>query len=793
MTWQPLPFAGGSYADDSRPWSHQDTVNYIPVLAERAGTRSPMLLRGVPGMRAFAGVGTGPIRGARNVEGRDFVVSGTTLYQLSATGVATSLGTIPGTGLVSMAHNQIDNGNELVIANGSAGYVYNTVTGLLEQITDEAFPGFVQVDYLNQYIIGVEPQRRYWFHSDLVNAKEYSSLDRMAGESSPDRMVGIVATHGQALVLSERSGEFFDNVVTDDAAFQRSQGTAMERGCAGWATIAKIDNSVLFVGNDGIVYRLEGYTPVRISTHAIEQALSRCDLSRAFAVVFEDRGHSVYYLTCPDGRTWGYDIATREWHRRQSYGLDRWRINALWRSGDRWLAGDAFTGTVYELDWDYMLEGCDVLERSRTLPSLHADQNRMFLDALEVVVDTGSEESLKHAAPGITGNLPDGTVGEAVSYQYTITRAYPGQPVTVSLASGTLPAGLTLSTAGLLSGTLTTAATYSWTVRVTDECGQATDLADGAVIRSYLWVMARSGSEAMYLATDPVNGPWTATTRNNGTLGESRVLPTGTDKMFVLGGTTAARGYYGTDFNPTGGLATSTVTLGYFATAESAFAGGIVVVPHSNSSGYSLSTDYGASFTSNGVPLAKLKSRGMARLDSGRWLLSFGNGASDCGVMYTNDAVPTATAAWTAVTFAGVTDGDGSPIACNGTAACVIAGVSGKVYRTTDGLAYSNVFTTVTAPNDRRASIAYENVMLMGYTSAGGYLRSTDGGLTWAERTLPSAAVIEQFARAGSVLIANCTDANYYSLNNGDTWSTLALPFTRGTEAAGAAPVLVTP
>jgi hypothetical protein len=41
-------------------------------------------------------------------------------------------------------------------------------------------------------------------------------------------------------------------------------------------------------------------------------------------------------------------------------------------------------------------------------------------------------------------------------------------PYTWSLSSGTLPAGLTLSAAGVISGTPTTPGTYTITVKVTD-------------------------------------------------------------------------------------------------------------------------------------------------------------------------------------------------------------------------------------------------------------------------------------------------------------------------------------
>ena len=124
--WQPFQLPDGSYSDPTRPWSHQDLVNYLPMQAEMAGTRSGVLLRTVPGLKLIAQLGTGPIRGIRDVEGTRFIVSGTKLYRLNADGSNDELGTIPGTGPVPMTHNQVAGGNQLVIGAGSNGYIYDT-------------------------------------------------------------------------------------------------------------------------------------------------------------------------------------------------------------------------------------------------------------------------------------------------------------------------------------------------------------------------------------------------------------------------------------------------------------------------------------------------------------------------------------------------------------------------------------------------------------------------------------------------------------------------------------------
>jgi hypothetical protein len=65
-----------------------------------------------------------------------------------------------------------------------------------------------------------------------------------------------------------------------------------------------------------------------------------------------------------------------------------------------------------------------------------------------------------------TASLPNGQV--SVPYSQTLAATGGQTPYSWALASGTLPAGLSLSSGGVISGTPTTAATSSFTVRATD-------------------------------------------------------------------------------------------------------------------------------------------------------------------------------------------------------------------------------------------------------------------------------------------------------------------------------------
>ncbi|MBE0568338.1 MAG: putative Ig domain-containing protein, partial [Deltaproteobacteria bacterium] len=81
--------------------------------------------------------------------------------------------------------------------------------------------------------------------------------------------------------------------------------------------------------------------------------------------------------------------------------------------------------------------------------------------------DTNDPNCQAVVAPTITtaSPLPAGTVGTAYSQTLAATGGTP--PYSWSVSSGSLPAGLSLSSAGVLSGTPTTAATSGFTVQVT--------------------------------------------------------------------------------------------------------------------------------------------------------------------------------------------------------------------------------------------------------------------------------------------------------------------------------------
>lgn len=439
---------------------------------------------------------SGPIRGLHDVEGQLYAASGSTLYRITNQGVAIPLGQIPGVGRVSMAHNQVAGGHQLTVVNGVGGYVWNTADQTFTIITDEGFPGSSRVDFIDGYMMHVEPFGRFLLHSDLADALNFNTLDRFEAETAPDRTASLIVNGTEVWAFGERTIDVFYNAGTAQGTFQNKK-VGITTGCLAAASPAICDGGVAWLGDDRVVYHARGYSPTRISTRALEVELSRYSLSdirNAFSFVYADRGHTIYYLTVPNGMTFGYDFSTGLWHRRASWHPEkdiygRWCLSDLVRSNGKWIGGDYRTGKLYELDWDYPLEGCEPLIRERTTPVAHNNGARFTLDEVELLFDTGGPEvecvpfPYQPTGPTISGDAPNAVIGDGSDpyepYQYTVTGA---TPRAVTLRSGSLPPGLALSASGEITGQPTKSGLYVFKLRVTDAHGLFAELDDSILV-----------------------------------------------------------------------------------------------------------------------------------------------------------------------------------------------------------------------------------------------------------------------------------------------------------------------
>lgn len=379
------PILGSSYVARSVNAADNRMVNLFPEIIPDGGKEAAFLSR-CPGLEFLQTVGTGPIRGmwAHQTNGADFyVASGTEFYKVDGlTDVATKLGDITGTGQVSIA----DNGTQLFIACNPDAFIYNETLDNFQQITDPDFPGAVTVAYLDGYFIFNEPDSQRIWSTALLNGLDINPLDFASAEGSPDGVVAVCVDHRECWVFGTDSIEVWYDAGLQDFPLQRIQGAFNEIGCVAAFSVAKLDNGLFWLGTDargqGIVYRANGYTGQRVSTHAVEYAIAQYgNISDAVAYTYQQEGHAFYVISFPSGNaTWVYDVATQAWHERAGWELGaftRHRSNCQCNFQGNIIVGDYENGNIYKFNLDVYADNGGIQKWLRSWRALPTGQNNL--------------------------------------------------------------------------------------------------------------------------------------------------------------------------------------------------------------------------------------------------------------------------------------------------------------------------------------------------------------------------------------------------------------------------------
>lgn len=385
-----LPIVGAAYADDTKTIANQDSINYYPEAVEVDGGRVVKALKGTPGLSSLTAGLNSAVRGMLVMNGVLYVVAGTLLYSVNAAGVATSLGTVPGSDRVGMA----ENGYQLVVVNGTDGYVYNRNTAAFAQITDTDFLGADTCCFLDQYIIFNDPDTEDFYISALEDATSFDALDIQATESRTDKLVAVAVFQRRLVAFGERSIEVYENTGASDFPFERVPGVEIEVGCGAKHSIAQLSTGIYWLGSDGRFYQAMGYQAEPISTRAIEQELSDETLSECIAWAYEDQGHKFIVWTFPNGRTYVYDASVGDpriaWHHRTSYGYDNWRAVAYAKAYGKHLVGDSVAGNIFEMSRDVFQENSGPLISERYGQYYHQNGLAIRICDIELLFDTGN-------------------------------------------------------------------------------------------------------------------------------------------------------------------------------------------------------------------------------------------------------------------------------------------------------------------------------------------------------------------------------------------------------------------
>jgi hypothetical protein len=234
------------------------------------------------------------------------------------------------------------------------------------------------------------------FASEL-DATNVLPTDFAAAASNPDGGVRCFARGQDLISFGTRSIEFWVDQANEGFPF--GLVTSRSIGLLSARAVTDVDQTTAFVAHDHTVRILQGYDPVIISTHDIDRLIrAESDPNVITCFSWTSDGHVFLAVS---GSDWSkcYDLTTKRWHDRESYGLNRWRVNCAARFGNTTLFGDYENGKLYRLNPDTYTEAGEHLIVTAQLPPTHGfpyriQHNTLYVDIVPGVGLVSATESV---------------------------------------------------------------------------------------------------------------------------------------------------------------------------------------------------------------------------------------------------------------------------------------------------------------------------------------------------------------------------------------------------------------
>lgn len=177
-------------------------------------------------------------------------------------------------------------------------------------------PGLV---YLNGYVFVMNSQGAI-YQSDNENPTIWNPLNYTSSVSEADKGKALARHLNYVVAFKEWTADFFYDAGTAvGSVLAVNQSAHMEIGCADGNSIQNPEQTLVWMGTvvqgGRGIYMLNGLSPDRISTKAVENFLNASDLSGTYSWLYKIAGHTLYGLVLTDQNvTLIYDFNEKDWH-----------------------------------------------------------------------------------------------------------------------------------------------------------------------------------------------------------------------------------------------------------------------------------------------------------------------------------------------------------------------------------------------------------------------------------------------------------------------------------------------
>ncbi|WP_157220623.1 hypothetical protein [Flavisphingomonas formosensis] len=335
-----------------------------------------------PGLAPFT-TAAGPVRALYQQDGvqggQSFAVASDSLQTVAADGSVSDLGTVADDGKSAKFAAAFD---KLAVASGGKLYFLSgstlTEVAIPDSDTDPENRFARDICDLNNYIVMICPDGRFFW----INPGESTidPLDFATAESSADGLVACASLIGELYLFGSSSVEVWQSTGNADLPFQRAAGRNFSKGCMHRDTVKSLDNTLFWLGDNGVVYRSSS-VPMRVSNHGIEERIAKRSGDPS-ALTITYGGHEFYVLKIPGEGSFAYDVESKSWSEFASTGFTEFRPSHALNLASGILLGDAHSGKIWTFDDTRGDDDGEVMLRKVTgtvsIPSRRSIRNDSF-------------------------------------------------------------------------------------------------------------------------------------------------------------------------------------------------------------------------------------------------------------------------------------------------------------------------------------------------------------------------------------------------------------------------------
>lgn len=439
-------FCSGDYTSQSYVTDAERTVNWYPEASESQGAENRWSLYPTPGFNLFSrvtGIGCRAMfsmgTGSTSISGRTFAIFGSTLFELFANGTSSNRGTVATDSNPATICTNGDGGFQLFITSGGNGYNYDLLTNTLTAIATLAGAATMG-GQLYGYFVAFDAVRNQIRISALFDGTVWDPTQFLARSIGADPWTAMLVTpYGQIFLPGSETGEFLYNAGTFPFPFAPDPSGLIEEGIASTFSVKQAGKSPCWLStnkNGGYqVMRASGFTPTRISDHALENKLATYTrVNDCVAETYEDRGHIFLLLTFPTEKaTHCYDFRSQKWHERPLWIQETNSEDAAHAvfhcfAFNKHLVGDRTTGAVYEMSNEFATEvDGRVIRRLRRCPSVVSEHRRVFFASFEILLQSGLGLQNGQGSNPLVMMRKSSDFGQTWSNERTLSAGGPGQ------------------------------------------------------------------------------------------------------------------------------------------------------------------------------------------------------------------------------------------------------------------------------------------------------------------------------------------------------------------------------